>query len=289
MRASASTRVFTLPVLLAVMALSGFITSGCATLRDMLEDVPTPKISFKNVKVNKLGWESADMVANFGMTNPYPIGIKVNKVNWDLKVDGKNFLNGNNTKDFTVAAKKGGTVPVPFTVTFQNLLNTISSAKGKKEVPFELGGKLNVQTPIGPIDLPLRAKGNLPVLQMPQVRFKTVTATMKSLTKMLFKIDLGVKHQNAYDLSMANFLYDLKLEGVKVASGTASKSANVPDGAEATIQLPIEVDLVSASTAVMSAITSGKVDYKIGTDLNLKTPFGTAPLPFDYSGTVKLY
>lgn len=273
---------------LTALALSAASLPGCALL-EYLQNAPKPKISFKNAKLDKLSWTDADMTVNFKLDNPYPVAINLQRYNWDLKVSGEHFLGGDRDKKVSVAAQKSSTIPVPFSFKFADLLSRIAAAKSKAEVPYELAGKVTLETPVGPVSLPMKATGDLPVLEIPKVRFKTVTARMQGMTKLLVEVGLGVDHANEYKIKLADLGYDLKLESYKVASGKLKPGKSIDSGGEVVIKLPIEVDLISASSALMSSIMSGKFRYALATDLGLDTPFGRAPLAFADDGSIKLY
>ena len=275
-------------VLLSALALTVLAAPGCSLL-DYLKTAPKPEISFSNAKLNNLSWQKADMVLNFKLKNPYPVAIGVAGYEWDMKVSSKPFLSGQHKKGVNVGANKASTIPLPFTLKFADLISRIADAKEKAEVPYEVKGKISINSPIGPISLPLKASGKLPVLEKPTVRLKTITAKLQGMTKLVVNIGLGLQHKNEYKITLADLGYNLKLEGYKVASGKTTPSKSVPGSGESVVNLPIEVDLIQASSALMSSIMSGKFKYELGTDLGLTTPFGRAPFAFDEAGTLKLY
>lgn len=270
------------------LALTLLVSPGCSLL-EYLDDVPRPKISFQSASINKLSWQSADVKLDFKLDNPYPVAINVTGYQWQLKVSGKEFLSGNQSKKVAVNAQKSSTIPLPFTLKFADLLARISEAKGEEDVPYQLGGKITIETPVGPVTLPLNASGDLPVLSIPAVRLTTITAKLQGMTKLIVGVNLGMKHQNGYKLKLSELKYNFKIEGYSVAAGKVKPAQTVPNSGETIIEIPIEIDLVSASSALISSITSGKFKYALSTDLGLDTPFGTAPLSFAEDGTLKLY
>ena len=279
-----------LPLMLLLSLLTlGMTQSGCTQVMAWLQSVEKPKISFKDAQVKKLDWSRAEMQANFRLSNPYPVSMKMAAYEWNLKVDGKPFLKGKNSKGLTVQAQKVAAVPLPFTLKFQDLLNAVSSARGKEEVPFQIGGKITLETPIGPLTLPLNASGRLPVLSKPNIRMSKITAKMKGMTTLIVDIGMGVKQGNGYALKLAKLGYGLKLAGYKVADGKATMNRNVSNSGETTVSLPIEVNLITASQALMSAILTGKVNYALSTDYGFDTPFGGVPMKWSDDGQLRIY
>ncbi len=270
--------------------------TGCAKLPSLpgaaeLENY-LPRLSFDSVDMKKVSWDGATADFVFNVTNPNPIEVKVASFTYDLNIAGSPLLSGNNDDGLALKNKSDTELRLPVAVLFADLISTASASKGLDAVPFTLAGEFAFDTPLGmPVTVPYEESGDLPVLRVPAVRLADArVAELKILQNSAkLEVDLGVTHDQASPLEFAKFDYALGLNGSEVASGLLDQLATVQPGKESVVTLPIDLNLLSLGTTVVTAITKKeKVTLDLGANLDVVTPLGKLPLSIDENGKLQL-
>lgn len=125
--------------------------TGCATTTEKL--VKSPTVELRSVQVVGLGFNSQTFLLAFDISNPNPFPLPVRSVSYGVKLDGQRFASGETPSDFSVPASGNGqfaiSVDLDLLQTAPQLL-TIVRQGVRKDVPYELDGRLVVDVPLAP-------------------------------------------------------------------------------------------------------------------------------------------
>ncbi len=243
-----------------------------------------PKVRFDKMRVDGVNFQKVDASFDFDVQNPYPVDMRLLSFNWDLDLEGSDFLTGRS--DDGMALKKQNTVKVsmPATLRFADMLSTAGNLKGRDDVGFRIAGDFGVNTPIGKIDVPFDQTGKIPVLKVPKIEPKAIrVAQFKPLqNRATLELDLGVTNNAKSDAyQMKDFGYAVKLGNKEVVSGALAQ-LSVDPGSTKTRTIPIELNLLQLGTQVVTAIQQNKpVDVGFAAGLKVQTPLGAIPLNVD--------
>lgn len=132
-----------LPVLIAL--------SGCATpVQDLIK---SPVVELRAVQVVGLGFNSQTFLLSFDISNPNSFGLPVRSVSYALKLDGQHFASGQTASEFSVPAngetRFGISVDLNLLQTAPRLLSIVRQST-RKDVSYELDGRLAVDVPLAP-------------------------------------------------------------------------------------------------------------------------------------------
>lgn len=250
-----------------------------------------PKVSFERMEVTGIDFEHVAVDFVLAVDNPNPIGVELASLGWALALDGSPFLDGKGKDRLKIAANGRSSVAIPVSLTYAQLPKAIQSLTGKDGAPYELSTRLGFATPLGEVAVPLRHKGTLPVIKAPQVSFQAIRVGNLDLMRQsaTLSVDLGIAHQAGSALKFSGFDYALTLSDKRLVEGTVARLAEVPPGKTQTVTLPITLNLLTAGTSIVQAITSGG-QVAVGLDATVKvgTPFGDIPLSIDETGKLRI-
>lgn len=243
-----------------------------------------PTVSYDRMRVDGVDFEGFDASFDFVVENRYPIDLRLARYDAGLSLEGNDFLQLTADDGFAIGASSSGTVKIPARIRFDDVIALVGGLKGKDEVGFQLAGKLGIQTPAGPIDVPFDQAGAIPTLKVPRIEPVGVrVAELKPLqNKARLEIDLAVTNQaknNAY--GMNDFAYAIDLGGRRVIDGRLD-DLTVAAGATETRTIPVQLNLLQLGATVVDAITQKKpVDVRLDAGLAVDTPLGAIPLNVD--------
>lgn len=280
------------PLATALLLATAPFAGSCAKSGDLgaIRDY-LPKVRFHRFDVTGITFEKVDTVFVVEIDNPYPVGIDFGSFRWSLRLAGNDFLSGDDDQGSRI--KPGGTskVRIPVTLGFQQIVQTVQDLQGADEVPFGFSGSVGLKTPVGPIQLPFRTKGEIPVLKAPKIAFQKVRLDRVDVLggKATIAIDLGLTPQGVHPMAFKAFDYGVTIGGKRIVEGLVDSFGEVRAGGTKTVSLPITVNLVSVGETIFSAITGGsKLDFGLKAKLAVGTPFGDVPLSIDEKGAFRV-
>ncbi len=250
-----------------------------------------PKVTFKKVGLRDINWEEVDLNLVFKVENPNPLKVALAKFSYDLDLEGNDIVKGSMDDGLELPAEDSATLKIPLTLTFSEMASLLSDTKGKDELSMGLSGKLGFNTPVGVVEVPYNAEGDVPVLRPPKFAFKGIQIDKVDLlsNKASMKVNLKVTNQGKESLAFENFDYTFKLKDTKVAAGKVSSLGEADGDGTSTLSLPIDVTLSSLGSSVVSLIKDGgDADAGLKASMDVTTPFGAVPLSINESGKVTL-
>ena len=127
-------------------------------------------------------------------------------------------------------------------------------------------------------------KGTFAAPKMPKFSLETPRIESVSLTGARLLVPLKIANANSFPLPLGGIIGSVQLAGADVGQIALKEQAPVPSGKEMTVNIPLQINLISAGEAVAQAIHAGVAEMKIDATLNA----GGATLPVKISQTVQL-
>lgn len=126
--------------------------AGCATSPGNL--VKSPGIELRDAQVMGLGFNGQTFLLSFDISNPNPFALPVSSISYGIKLDGYRFAGGETACEFSVPA--GGDAQFAISVDLDLLqtapqLLSIVRQSARKDVTYELEGRLAVDIPMAPV------------------------------------------------------------------------------------------------------------------------------------------
>lgn len=123
------------------------LLGACASLEEMVD---TPRVTLRNVHVQKLDLSEQTFLLSFDVANPNPFPLPVRSVSYEVKLDALRFASGEASSDFTIPAGSDGefaiSVDLNLLQTAPELLFTVREGV-RDAIPYSLEGTLALDLP----------------------------------------------------------------------------------------------------------------------------------------------
>lgn len=263
-----------------VLALAVCGLAGCGAVEKAMGfRKPTAKIV--GVRFRNISLTSATFVFDVQIGNPYSVPLPLANIDYALASEGSSFLSGKADLQGTIPAQSQKTVSLPLVLEYLGLLRVLRNVRPGSVVPYTAEMGLSVDAPVaGPLRLPLRKEGKLPVPAPPRVEIIEIRWDKLGLDEAGGRVRLQLTNQNKFAVTLSKLTYALSLGGVQVAKSSLARA--VPfgaDGGEGTIEIPIAFSPKNLGLAAFRMITGKGAGYDLDGTMDAKTDFGPMSLP----------
>ncbi|REG86629.1 LEA type 2 family protein [Marinomonas pollencensis] len=267
-----------------VFLLLVLLVSGCASLQETM-DVHKPKASISGVSIGSLSADSVTLLLDVDVTNPNVFPLKTAGFDLGLLVGGNNIASINQPdSSLSLPAKGSNSVSLPVTLTFDQLLKSVSGLEGKKQLDYAVEGDVAINLPVlGDLKLPVDFSGQVPIPQKPEVAFKGVKMDSISLSGAKFSMDLEVTNPNDFDVNLSDISYQLASQGTSLGGGEISK-LDLGKGQTQALSIPLTVGLSDMGMSAYRMLTSSdpvSMDVRVGANVDTDIA-GWKPSPLQY-------
>lgn len=281
---------YTTPLALATIALS---LAACTPMMKQAFENQKPHVSVVDQRLTGLDFEKVSIAFGIQVDNPNPIGIDLQGLDYELKLDGHSFITGKQDKQMPIAASGSSRIELPLGMTFKEIEQGLSGLKGKNEVPYELTTGLLIRVPLlGTVRYPVVSKGVLPVPQLPRISLQGIKLEKLNFSGATMALRVLVDNPNNFSVALNALNYDLTINGKHWASGNSQTLGNIREKQKSLITLPLTISLMDLGSGFSGLLKSGAdLNYVITGRLNASTGnklIGNFEMPFDNSGHVKL-
>jgi LEA14-like dessication related protein len=145
---------------LAVVALL-LAATGCSSLQTTL-NIEEPRYTMRDIRPHvsialPLSASSIDFDMNVEVENPNSVGLRLDRIDFDLMVNGSRLLSGVTRDQIRVPARGTGEVRLTARVGYNQIRSAfreVSDAIQGNRAKYELRGRAYYDTPIGRMDFP---------------------------------------------------------------------------------------------------------------------------------------
>ena len=277
-------RLSWLVVVVLGLCARAMLFGGCSQLEPVLQGLDKPSASIAGVSLQDLDLERVTLAFDVDITNPYAVALPLGNLTYGLTSGGRSVLSGDVRPTESVPAGGSSRLKVPATLVFADLLAAVSGLRPGAVVPYEFDAQLDVDTPLGPLSLPLRKQGELPVPAVPELALESVQWGRLSMDEATATLKLRVGNTNDFALDLASMAYDLALGGHSIVSTSLSKPTSFGADESAVVEVPISFKPMDLGFAVFKLLTGDGAGYALKGDMLVDTPFGPLTMPFDVDG-----
>jgi LEA14-like dessication related protein len=148
-------------------------------------------------------------------------------------------------------------------------------------IPYQAEMGLSVDAPFaGPLRLPLRKEGELPIPTVPSVKISEVRWERLSLDDAGGRVQLELTNRNSFPLDLSKLTYELSLAGMPVAKSSLDKPVSFgADGGTGAIDIGISFSPKELGLSAFRILTGKGSGYDFSGTLDAKTRFGPISLP----------
>ncbi len=265
-------RLNRMPLLIVLFA---FLLPGCAMFQKMIEK---PEVEFKNLSMQEMSLFQGTLVFHFAVTNPNAIDLPANELTYDLKIDGRPFINGKLDKGIQLPAKKTEMVAIPVKIEYASFFSSLAEIFKKESIAYDLTGTFGK---FG-LSVPFQTKGTLPVPKLPKISVKEVNVENLSFKGAALDVLVEMENENGFPVPLKGFDYVLSLGGKKIAQSRADTKQPLSGKGKSSIKIPVNLDFFEMGQAAANLLNNSRSDYELTGAMRLDVP-GKGEERFDYS------
>ncbi|MCP4111666.1 MAG: LEA type 2 family protein [Desulfobacteraceae bacterium] len=122
-----------------------------------------PKVSLKKVDISDLSFTKASVVFHIDLKNSNPFTVKLDGLNYGLKLGGKQFVKGKTETVSTIGRNGVSTLKIPMNISFMKLGSSVYNLMTKSSSGYELSGSMKFDLPeLGIKTIPFKKTGEVP-------------------------------------------------------------------------------------------------------------------------------
>jgi LEA14-like dessication related protein len=207
------------------------------------------------------------------------VGARLSRLGYALDVEDRRVVSGSLPGGLEIPSRGAAPLPVAVRVRFAALPDLVGTLASREEVAYRISGDAGVDTPVGTLDLPFQHSGRVPVPGMPGISIESARVVGGALSPGI-ALRLRVTNRNAFPLPEGRIDYRVEVAGRPVARAATATLAPVAAKGSASVELPVQVDLLAAGSALAAALQGGSVEVAVHGDAG----FATMRVPLDLRG-----
>ena len=278
-----------------LLAFSLMSINSCSLFKNVVSKVKVskPEVSVISVKIDTLSFTYANLLFDLKVKNPNSIGVRLNRFDYDLLIEGTSFLSGKQDKVLQIEGNSESIIQLPLTVIYKNLFTTYQSIKEKDSSHYQLESHFSFDVPVlGEVTVPVRKEGELPILKLPSVQLKALRLTRLGITTADLELNILINNPNALSMLIDHFHYRFTVNNQEWVSGDKLADMEIDEKGESLLQIPITLNFLNIGQSIYELLQDeksfhyslqGKIDFTTSIPLMQKVQ-----LPFDRSGNLTI-
>ena len=138
----------------------------------------------------------------------------------------------------------------------------------------------------------LSACASLPenLISAPDVKLRGVQVMGLGFKNQTFLLSFDVHNPNPFTLPVNHVRYDVRLDGMRFASGETPSEISVPASGDTEFAISVELDLLSTAPQLLSIVREGargEIPYELSGEFGVDIPF-TPPVSYRSDGAIQL-
>jgi len=118
--------------------------SGCAS--PLTSDFERPEVRLAGIGLGRPGLFEQELILSLRIENPNDYEIAVDRVSFDLEVNGEHFAGGRSTQNFALPALGEATVPVSVDVPTKDFLERVMRLGAEGRFDYRLTGEAELDS-----------------------------------------------------------------------------------------------------------------------------------------------
>ena len=145
------------------------LMSGCQALESAL-NLQKPTASLAGVQFGKIDMESATLIFDVNVDNPYPVPMPLMDLDYGLTTGEDELFSGQTEISGSIPAKNSAIISLPVKITYLQLINAFKNVRPGSTISYKAAAGLTLDTPaLGEFRVPLNKEGQLQVPEIPNL------------------------------------------------------------------------------------------------------------------------
>jgi len=274
---------------LAALFILAALAGGCEKTKQVIaQGIKPPAVAVRDYTIDEISTKHLTVVLHLVIDNPNPIGLKLTSVTYELTLAEKPLISGSTENGADI--KAGGTceVDVSVVMNYADVLAVYDAVQAVDEVPYQIKGRITLDTPIGPLPIPYKSEGMMPVVRPPKVADLGIQLGNVSFSGMDAVIKMTLENPNGFPLDIRFINYQLFLENKPFSTGSVIGKP-IPAHGTATMDAPVNVAFGSAGSWIYSLVLKGQAAYLLQLDAGYTMKGKPVKQSEQWNGTLKFW
>lgn len=233
-----------------------------------IKDFIIPQLNFSGITVNEISPDKAQLTLHVHMTNPSPIGISIDSLDYVIFIDSTEVVKSTYTDSLDIGRGKTS-FSLPLTIFYHKLTHVIDAHDqiGLDSANYTIIAKAHMHNrllPINNFDLEIEKK--LPLIQMPEINISSVKVGDIGLSETTLDLTIHIKNPNVFSFALKNVDFQLQLSDNEVLKGKYDGVINLPPKGSEEFTSVITLSLSDATKSLFELIRKGE-DLKFSFDM----------------------
>lgn len=259
-----------------------FVGSGCALLQPLLGG-QKPELVFRDLRLTGWSLDKVDLELVYELKNPYDVALSLERVAYQLEVEGKRLVSGAPKKGLRVRGRGSQLLRFPATVHFLDAVPVVARLFSKDHLRYRASGSLGVGTPLGVLALPLSHAGRIDVPKLPKVSITELSAPRVSASGAELSLGLRLENPNAFPVALDALEWSFLVDRASLASGRAAPRS-IAKGGRRDLRIPIRIGFGAGAQAVQRLLAGQRSAVSLTGELRS----GKVSAPLDARRTLRL-
>ena len=268
---------------------------SCSSVRDLMKSahIRPPVVEVESTRLASLTFSGLGLLFDLKISNPNKIGLKLSGFHYELFINNRSFVSGEQFRGLEIAAQGNSTVHLPVNVEYKRLFETFRSLIGEERSSYELRCVFSFDVPVlGDVSVPVSKEGEFPVLRFPKITLDALRIVRLGLTTASLELNLLLSNPNPIGLSVEDLAYALSINGQTWASGSEIETTVIPSNGKGILRVPIDIKLLEVGRSAYALIDQEEsLGYRLIGAVGFSTTLplmGRTNLPFELSGNLRI-
>jgi len=122
-----------------------------------------PEISVENLRINRLGFDGVDLALALKVGNENAFPIRLDGLDYNLKLADASLIKGGSTTPFSVDANKNGEMVLNLSLNYAQIGALLQALNSSSSMPIEFNSQMKLPGIKGQTTLPYNWKGDIPL------------------------------------------------------------------------------------------------------------------------------
>jgi LEA14-like dessication related protein len=209
--------------------------SSCRTRGAVLRG---PSVSLHSVDITGVSLRGVDLLCRLNVENPNPFPIPFPEIGWELFVDANSFISGLVESGAALKAQGLTVVNVPVSLSYEGILNTFKSLKGRGDLDYSIDLETRFLLPIlGERLWHFEHRGKIPLLRMIAFRNPSLRIEKLDFEGADIICSLDIENPNPFPLPFPKIAYNYAVRNSVFITGTTE----IPGSLAAGALTPVEI------------------------------------------------
>jgi len=257
--------------LLLIALICGLMFTTCDFIKEVIKK---PEVTLKSVDFSEVDFTRLTLLSTVEVKNNYSIDVPLPKIDWELFVIEKSFVNGVIKSDGSLQSNGSTEVKFPVSFTYENLIKTIINLTDEN-ANYKMKMTAHIPVPgLGDLSWHFEREGKIPLMRVPDITVATApTASIIYGSGLIpgvsiptggkIEFTLNVKNNSNVAVTVNDLSCVLTINKYALPKGGVLDQSGINAGATAEIPFSFSLTAADILSVGLSVLTGGNFTYTL--------------------------